>query len=258
MFSAASIILAALVAHRLGGRRGAWAGAGVLAWAVVLDGTPFLGADVGGALTLVPAAAVTASMLFGWRIRLRSAVMWGVAAVAAVVALGLVDLMRPAPERTHLGRLLADIGANGFEALQTVVLRKLDANLSVLMRSVWTLMLPVVFASVALVFWRSPGRLRTIQERIPEERAAVAGLLTAMVLGFALNDSGIAVPGMMLGVVSASLIHLMFRVEVPVSEATSVERSAPSRQDAQAGEGGGSTGPGERGDQASGSQVART
>jgi hypothetical protein len=131
------------------------------------------------------------------------------------VGLGLVDLARPAAERTHLGRLLADIGANGFDALQTVVLRKLDANLSVLLRSVWTLMLPVVFASVALVFWRSPGRLRTIQDRIPEERAAVAGLITAMVLGFALNDSGIAVPGMMLGVVSASLIHLLFRVERP-------------------------------------------
>jgi hypothetical protein len=183
---------------------------------VVLDGSPFLGADVGGALTLVPAAAVTASMLLGLRIRLRTAVIWGVAAVAVVVGLGLVDLARPAAERTHLGRLLADVGANGFDALETVVLRKLDANLSVLLRSVWTLMLPVVFASVALVFWRSPGRLRTIQERIPEERAAVAGLIAAMVLGFALNDSGIAVPGMMLGVVSASLIHLLFRVELPV------------------------------------------
>jgi hypothetical protein len=187
----------------------------VLVWAVVLDGSPFLGADVGGALTLVPAAAVTASMLLGLRVRLRTALIWGVAAVAVVVGLGLVDLARPAAERTHLGRLLADIGANGFDTLQTVVLRKLDANLSVLLRSVWTLMLPVVFASVALVFWRSPGRLRTIQERIPEERAAVAGLITAMVLGFALNDSGIAVPGMMLGVVSASLIHLLFRVERP-------------------------------------------
>jgi hypothetical protein len=216
MFTAASIILAALVAHRLGGRRGAWVGVAVLVWAVVLDGSPFLGADVGGALTLVPAAAVTASMLLGLRIRLRTAVIWGVAAVAVVVGLGLVDLARPAAERTHLGRLLADVGANGFDALETVVLRKLDANLSVLLRSVWTLMLPVVFASVALVFWRSPGRLRTIQERIPEERAAVAGLIAAMVLGFALNDSGIAVPGMMLGVVSASLIHLLFRVELPV------------------------------------------
>jgi hypothetical protein len=213
MFAAASIILAALVAHRIGGRRGAWAGAGLLAWAVVLDGTPFLGADVGGALTMVPAAAVTTSMLMGWKIRFRTIVIWGAAAVAVVVGLGLVDLARPATQRTHLGRLLADIGANGFDAFLTVVLRKLDANLSVLLHSVWSLMVPVVFASIAIVFWRSPGRLRTIQERIPEERAAVAGLLVAMLLGFALNDSGIAVPGMMLGVVSASLVHLMFRVD---------------------------------------------
>lgn len=258
MFTAASIILAALVSHRLGGRRGTWVGVGVLVWAVVLDGSPFLGADVGGALTLVPAAAVTASMLLGWRIRVRTAVIWGVAAVAVVVGLGLVDLARPAPERTHLGRLLADIGANGFEALQTVVLRKLDANLSVLLRSVWTLMLPVVFASVALVFWRSPGRLRTIQERIPEERAAVAGLLTAMVLGFALNDSGIAVPGMMLGVVSASLIHLMFRVEELSAgslddAATGARRNAPEvGSGTRDGDGAASE------DQAVGSQAART
>jgi hypothetical protein len=74
-------------------------------------------------------------------------------------------------------------------------------------------MLPVVFIFIGFLFWRAPWRLRTISERIPQERAAVAGLITAMVLGFALNDSGIAVPGMMLGVVSASLIHLMLRVD---------------------------------------------
>jgi NAD/NADP transhydrogenase beta subunit len=33
----------------------------------------------------------------------------------------------------------------------------------------------------------------------------------AGVLGFALNDSGIAVPGMMLGVVGASLAYLLVR-----------------------------------------------
>jgi hypothetical protein len=102
---------------------------------------------------------------------------------------------------------------NGPGAFETVVLRKLDSNLSVLTSSVWTLMLPLVFAFIAYVFWRAPWRLRTIAERIPEERAAVAGLLTAMVLGFALNDSGIVVPGIMLGVASASLIHLMLRVD---------------------------------------------
>jgi len=213
MFAAAAIMLAALLAHRIGGRKGVWCAIAVLAWAVVLDAAPFLGADVGGGLTLVPAMGVTALMLLGYRIRIRTAAIWGAAAVGLVVLLGLVDLLRPPAQRTHLGRLLANVRDNGFGAFETVVLRKLDSNLSVLASSVWTLMLPLVFAFIAYVFWRAPWRLRTIAERIPEERAAVAGLITAMVLGFALNDSGIAVPGIMLGVVSASLIHLMLRID---------------------------------------------
>ena len=213
MFAAASIMLAALIAYRIGGRRGVWFGIALLVWTVILDGSPLWGQDVGGALALIPSVCVTAWMLLGLRVRVRTAVMWGVATVLAVIGLGLLDLSRPATERTHLGRLLADVRDNGFDAFQTVVLRKLDANLSVLASSIWTLMLPVVFAFVAFVFWRAPWRLRTIAERIPQERAAVAGLITAMLLGFALNDSGIAVPGMMLGVASASLIHLMLRVD---------------------------------------------
>ncbi len=229
MFAAASIMLSALVAYRIGGRRGVWVGVGLLAWAVVLDGSPFLGADVGGALALIPSVCVTAWMLLGLKVRVRTAVIWGVATVAAVVGLGLLDLTRPAAERTHLGRLLADVRDNGFEAFQTVVLRKLDANLSVLVSSIWTLMVPVVFIFVAFLFWKAPWRLRTIAQRIPQERAAVAGLITAMVLGFALNDSGIAVPGMMLGVVSASLIHLMLRVDdgLPRLPGGPVEPSGP-------------------------------
>ena len=213
MFTAAVIILAALIAHRVGGRRGAWIGVALLGWAVVLDGSPFWGADVGGALALVPSAGVTAWMLLGLRIKLRTAAIWAACTVAVVVAFGLLDMNRPAAQRSHLGRLFADIGDTGFEAFQTVVLRKLNANLSVLTSSVWTLMLPLVFAFVALMFWWAPWRLRRIERRIPEERAALAGLLTAMVLGFALNDSGISVPGMMIGVANASLVHLLLRVD---------------------------------------------
>lgn len=213
MFAAAGIILSALLAHRIGGRRGSWTGVALLAWLVVLDGAPFLGADVGGILSLVPACGVTAWMLLGIRIRWRTAAIGAVATLAVAVGFGLVDLTRPPSQQTHLGRLLADIGANGFEAFQTVVLRKLNANLSVLTTSVWTLMLPVVFAFVGFLIWKAPWRLRSIAERVPEERAAVAGLLTAMLLGFALNDSGISVPGMMLGVANASLVNLLLRVD---------------------------------------------
>jgi len=213
MLAAAGIILAALIAHRVPGRRGTWGAIAMLGWCVVFDGAPFLGADVGGALTLVPSAGVTAWLLLGWRIRIRTAMIGALVTVGVVLAFGFYDLGRPAARQTHLGRLFADIGDNGFEAFQTVVLRKLNANLSVLTSSVWTLMLPLVFAFIAYLFWQAPWRLRTIRERIPQERAAVAGLITAMVLGFALNDSGISVPGIMLGVVNASLINLLLRVD---------------------------------------------
>ncbi len=213
MLSAAGIILATLIAHRVPGRRGIWAAIALLGWCVVLDGAPFLGADVGGALTLVPAAGVTAWMLLEWRVKVRTAVIGGLITVSVVLAFGFFDLSRPPARQTHLGRLFADVGDNGVGALQTVVLRKLNANLSVLTSSIWTLMLPLVFAFVAYLFWQAPWRLHTIRERIPQERAAVAGLITAMVLGFALNDSGISVPGIMLGVVNASLINLLLRVD---------------------------------------------
>ena len=36
--------------------------------------------------------------------------------------------------------------------------------------------LPLVFASIAFLIWWAPWRLRTIAERIPQERAAVGGL----------------------------------------------------------------------------------
>ncbi len=213
MLGSAGIILACLVAHRVQGRRGVWAAIAVLGWCVVLDGAPFLGADVGGALSLVPAAGVTAWMLLGWRLRLRTALLGAAITIAVVIGFGFLDLTRPAAKQTHLGRLLTDVGDNGFGAFQTVVLRKLNANLSVLTSSVWTLMLPLVFAFVAFLFWWAPWRLATVRERIPQQQAALGGLITAMVLGFALNDSGISVPGMMLGVANAAFINLLLRVD---------------------------------------------
>ena len=55
--------------------------------------------------------------------------------------------------------------------------------------------------------------MRALAERVPPIRAALAGLAVLAVLGFALNDSGIAVPGMMLGVIVPALVVLAVRSE---------------------------------------------
>ena len=63
------MLLAGLVAYRIGGRRGALVAIALLGVAIVVDGAPFFGSDVGGVLSMVPAYAVTATLLLGWRIR---------------------------------------------------------------------------------------------------------------------------------------------------------------------------------------------
>jgi hypothetical protein len=205
-----ALLLAGVTAGRISGRRGVVLALALLAVALVADGSPIWGSDVGGALTLVPAAGLTASLILGWRPRLGAVAVWAVSAVGVVVLFGLIDLARPPDDRTHLGRLFERIGDDGWSAFETVVVRKIQANLSVLTSSVWTLMVPLALAVAAYLLWVAPGRLRRLRDE-PALRTALPGLGVAGVLGFALNDSGIAVPGMMLGVVGASLAYLLVR-----------------------------------------------
>ena len=91
--AAALILLAGLLAHRVGGRRGAWWAVGVLVVALLADGAPIWGADVGGVLSMVPAYGITAALLLGIHVRVRTVVAF---VSAALVALGRGDRLRPA------------------------------------------------------------------------------------------------------------------------------------------------------------------
>ena len=210
-FAGAAFLLCGLLSRRLAGRSYATAAAfGVLVVAILIDGMPFWGSDVGGVLALVPAVGVTVARLLDRRLRLRAAILWGSLAVALVGLFALVDLTRPADERTHLGRLVESIGDQGWDALETVIVRKLDANFSVIGSSVWTAMVPVALGFIVYLLWRAPGHVLVIRETIHE---SLPGLAVVGFLGFALNDSGIAVPGVMLGVVNASLVYLAVRTD---------------------------------------------
>lgn len=208
-FAGAAFLLYGLLSRRLAGR--SWASVvafGVLLVAIVVDGMPFWGSDVGGVLAFVPAVGVTVARLHGHRVRWRSMALWGTAAVVVVGALAAVDLTRPADRRTHLGRLVESVADQGLGALETVVSRKLGANFSLITSSVWTAMVPIALSFVVYLLWRAPGHVRSIRDTI---RESLAGLAVVGFLGFALNDSGIAVPGVMLGVVNATLVYLTVR-----------------------------------------------
>ncbi|MGZ8735015.1 MAG: hypothetical protein ACXW1M_07490 [Acidimicrobiia bacterium] len=227
--AASAVLLAGLVAHRVGGHAGAWSGISVLALAVVVDGAPFFGADVGGVLTMVPAFALTAAILLGREIRTRAVVaLFAVTAVAISVA-AVIDSLRPAAQRTHLGRLVEQIRAEGSSAFTTVVTRKLEMNLSTLTSSDWRPIVPVVLALVAYLAWSRGHHLARLLIRVPEMRASLVGLAVVMVLGYALNDQGIVIPAAMLAVLNPVLITLVVPQRNEASEEPSSELGSEGR-----------------------------
>jgi hypothetical protein len=202
----AAIVLAALIVRvdRLGPQgspRRARVLAGVVLGGVLLvDGMPMWGADVGGVLAALPAFAVTWLALAGQRPRWRALFLWSGVTVVVVVLLGLLDLTRPSEDRSHLGRLFERIADDGLRGLWLVIDRKLDQNLRTITGQPWTWLLVVSAVAIGYLLWRHRARLVEAFAGEPEFSAAVRGLVVALVLGFALNDSGVAVPGMMLTV----------------------------------------------------------
>jgi hypothetical protein len=209
----AAILLAAFI--RPIGRAGRWLVGVFFVFVALLIGAPMWGADVGGVLAGFPALALTFTLLGGWRVRIRTVVTWGLVTLVAVLALGLLDLTRDPSDRTHLGRLFERVAHDGWDGFVTVVGRKLNMNFATLTSSVWRFLFIPVLLLAAYVVWRAPGRFKTLRERIPTMEPAFIGIGAAALLGYALNDSGIAVPGVMLAVLTPATVYLLTRVEAP-------------------------------------------
>lgn len=180
-----------------------------LLFAVVLvaDGAPPLGSDVGGILATVPAFGLAFILLSGRRLDRKKALALGGLAVVLVMVAVAVDLALPEANRTHLGRLVESTDSGGIGALFTVLERKASANLNVLTHSIFTYLVPFLVAFSAVLIWRQPGLMREILARYPSLRPGMIAALVAAVLGFALNDSGVAVPAVMLAILETVLLY---------------------------------------------------
>lgn len=230
--ASSAVLLAGLLTHKIGGRRGAWIAIALLAVVFVVDGAPMWGSDVGGVLSILPAFAVTGYLLLGIRIRLRNALLALFAAVIALVAFGLFDLTRPSDKRTHLGRLFETGQTRGWSGVSTIIERKIYENLSVFLRSTWLLVVIIVLAFLAYLYSKHRDRLHAITDWVPELRASFIGFAIVSILGFAVNDSGIAVPGMMLSVLNPTMVALLVLVQrrLAPGPATPAEAAPPEAE----------------------------
>ena len=211
VLGASTILAASLMVHRWRGRP--WvmpAIAALFVIAVIADGAPQLGSDVGGVLAMVPAFAVTFMLLLGKRPSWRVVAIAAVAAIAVLAVFLVIDMSRPVDVRTHLGTFFTDVRDRGVGVFLDTIERKARTNLRVFRSTIWTYLVPPALAVIAYLLFRPLGSWRRFAEEYPRLRAGLIGGLVLGVLGFAVNDSGIVVPAMILSflVPLALLTHL--------------------------------------------------
>jgi hypothetical protein len=175
---------------------------------VVVTALPRFGSDVGGTLALIPTIVVAASIVTGRRLpRRRLAIALG-ASIGAVAVLGLLDRARPPADRTHLGRFVERL----LDGEASIILeRKLRANLELFTASIWPTVLVVLLVGVAVLLWQRREQAAQLLRPRLAERAFLGGLATVALLGVLLNDSGVAVPAVMLTVAVPWLASVLAR-----------------------------------------------
>ncbi len=198
VLAGAALLLAGLHVAHAPRRRDAVVTAGaLLAFAVFVDGAPFLGADVGGVVTLVPVAALVVLALAGRRPTWRRLAWVGAATAGALAALTTVDLLRPAESRTHLGRLAAATLRGDDGGLVDTIVRRVEVTAGGIGQSFWTAVTPVIAVTVLYVLLRHQQARSLLPPGSPV-RAGLVGALVAGLVGMAVNDSGVIVVAMVL------------------------------------------------------------
>jgi hypothetical protein len=225
LFGAAAVVLAALLVDRFGDR-GRVPALGLLAVILLVEGLPFLGADVGGVIAMVPAFGVTLLILFGRRPRVKHLAALVVGGGLVVLVFAFVDQVRPEGSRTHLARLAQHVVDGRWGPFFNTLERRLEASFGNLETAAWAgLALATLgaaaFVALTMVRRNRPGfGLHRGEPLTGPTRAARDGLVVLALLGLVANDSSIAVPATMLIIVVPAIVLLRERSRGEVQEAT--------------------------------------
>lgn len=208
LFASAGVCFAVLVHDRFGARAMPWIAATLVA-VILFEGLPMLGADVGGVLSVVPAFALTFLVLRGRSIGWREVLAAGLAGVAVVAVLGLLDSSQAASSQTHLARIGQHLAAGRIDAVGTILWRRVHASFGGSVLLVWLLCTALVGAALlqaGAVARNLVGPGAPERHRSPEAVALAVGLGALAGIGLVVNDSSIAVPATMLIVIVPVLI----------------------------------------------------
>jgi len=199
LFATATLLLCTAVGNHLvtigQPRYAAAAVAAIGLGAVIVDAWPSLGSDLGGPPALLPAVILLVMAILQIRLTWLRGLAIGGGVGAFLVLLGLLDWLRPAESRSHLGRFVQTMLDGGA---WDIIVRKLGQNTTLLFANPLSLLIPVVLVLFAYILarpnWWAAAPLRRPFARFQLLRTGLIAIVVMWVIGAALNDSGAAIP----------------------------------------------------------------
>ncbi|MGC4870275.1 hypothetical protein ACLQ3B_33075 [Micromonospora sp. DT53] len=194
--------------------------------AVVVVGSPYLGADPVGAIALTAGVSVAAVISAGGWLTVSRLAWATMAALAVGIGFAVVDLRRPPAERGSLGRFLSALGdgTGGF-----AVHRSSTENFETLVNSPLTVLALAGGLLVWFALLQPWGGLMRLFGIYPAVRAALAGTVVAAVLGGVLDGAALDLMGAAAAVVVPMAALASLRV---LGHAADRTRPAPGRSPA--------------------------
>jgi len=187
------LLVAACVAQVFGPKRWRPAIVGaVVGLGVIIVGSPYLGADAGGALALTAGGCVAAAIASGGWLTFARLAWATLTGLAVLIGFAVLDLSRPVAERSSVGRFITQFhdGTAGTSVHRTGV-EDVVATAS----SAVSLMVIVAVAYNVLVLFRPWGGLMRLFGLYPAVRGAMTGMGIAAVLAGLLDGAGFVTAG---------------------------------------------------------------
>lgn len=222
ILSVSAVLVASFVAWRFSAPWGTRAAMAVLGVSFIALTPPLFGQDFGGTLASAPAFALLAWLLLGRKVTLKAVLALIGVLLASGLVVGFLDLLRPPDQRTHVGRFFEKIGNEGFSGFSTVIERKSGENAATFSSGIYLVVILVVVVAGVVLWFRPPRPLAVVVERNSTLRPATLSLGVLIVLSYGLNDSGLAIPAIMLALIAFTATYLVMDAAPPPGATTSV------------------------------------
>lgn len=181
----------------------------IMLMTIISIGFPNLGANVGGAITSVFAFMFVMLRLLNDNLRFKHYCYMFLGIILVLMTLGLIDFFL-IEGRSHFASSLNQIINSGSHTVISIIKRKVSMNFKLLGITIWSKVLLSSLLLVGILFYRPFGITKNVLVKYPNVAIGLLGVLTASLLGFLVNDSGVVVSATAIIFLIMSIMYLIF------------------------------------------------